>query len=92
MSLKITSMTNLEYNHLQKEAVEKYGDYGLLIEELRDAANGELPSCFTEMGNLLANYRDLPNDKRDVNYWIWVLESMKNSIQKEIDGLNNLSR
>ena len=75
-------------DYLQQEAIAKYGEYGLLIEELRDAANGKLPAMFTQLGNLLARYRDLEPQYRDLEAWISTLESMKTEIQKEIDSQN----
>lgn len=75
-------------DHLQRQAIAQYGEYGLLIEELRDAANGKLPALFTALGNLLARYRDLEPQYRDLEAWIWTLESMSNEIKKEIDVQN----
>ena len=75
-------------DRLQREAIAKYGDYGLLIEELRDSANGKLPDCFTAIGNLLARYRDFSTEDRTLENWIWTLENMKSALQSEIDKQN----
>lgn len=72
----------MELNKLQQEAIEKYGDYGILIEALRDAANGRLPGGFTKMGNDLAHYLD--SEKTDYD-WERTLEAMKAALQFEID-------
>lgn len=70
---------------LQQAAIAQYGDYGILIESLRDAANGKLPDMFTALGNLLARYRDLPPENRDLESWIWTLESMKSAVHSELE-------
>lgn len=73
-------------DHLQRQAIARYGAYGLLIEELRDAANGALPPMFTEIGNLLARYRDFEPEQRDLECWIWTLESMKSAVESELEA------
>lgn len=75
------------FNKLQRDAMTKYGDYGLLIEELRDGANGKLPQCFNTMGNLLARYLD--DKDRTRQEWLWTLESMKAAIQLQIEMIQN---
>lgn len=72
-------------NELQTEAILKYGEYGILIEALRDAANGKLPSGFTEIGNQLAFYLDSNRTEYD---WRRTLEGMKSALQLEIDRLD----
>jgi len=71
-------------NVSQQEAIARYQEYGLLIEQLRDAANGNLPECFTTLGNLLARYRDSGDDPH-CDFWIWTLENILTAFQKELE-------
>lgn len=66
---------------------EEYNQFADLTEALNDAANGYLPECFTMMGAALREYvKHYENNER---LWMfWLLQSMKGSIQIEIDKMN----
>jgi hypothetical protein len=92
-----TQINNLEskgykatgFTNLQREAMVKYGEYGLLIEELRDSANGKLPGCFNDIGNILALWRDLTKEERTLKRWQGVLRSMAQVFLREASNLDS---
>jgi hypothetical protein len=95
-----TQIKNLEsegykatgFTNLQREAMVKYGEYGLLIEELRDSANGKLPDCFNAIGNMLAEWRDLSEHERHTSRWQGVLRSMAQAFLQEASDLDEIIR